>query len=120
TPQALWKVSWVLRDFGYDTELLGRDEVDERALITLRGVVKISHALEKLCLGVGHKWGKFYFVPESSELCYQSLATPLESDRCGGSTILNIVNPLVQYLPDQPTEAMSNRPNGFVVFQTGQ
>ena len=30
TPKALWKLSWFLRDFGYDTELLGRDEIDER------------------------------------------------------------------------------------------
>ena len=32
TPKALWKLSWFLRDFGYDTDLLGRDEVDEKAL----------------------------------------------------------------------------------------
>jgi hypothetical protein len=43
TPKALWKLSWFLRDFGYDTELLGRDEIDEKALVGLRGVVKISH-----------------------------------------------------------------------------
>jgi hypothetical protein len=43
TPKALWKLSWFLRDFGYDTELLGRDEIDEKALIGLRGVVKIGH-----------------------------------------------------------------------------
>ena len=43
TPKALWKLNWFLRDFGYDTELLGRDEVDERQLIGLQGVVKISH-----------------------------------------------------------------------------
>ncbi|SPF45265.1 hypothetical protein SBA1_570007 [Candidatus Sulfotelmatobacter kueseliae] len=42
-PKALWKLSWFLRDFGYDTELLGRDEVDESQLIGLRGVVKVSH-----------------------------------------------------------------------------
>ena len=42
TPKALWKLNWFLRDFGYDSELLGRDEVDERQLIGLRGVVKIS------------------------------------------------------------------------------
>ena len=41
--KALWKLNWFLRDFGYDTELLGRDEVDERQLIGLQGVVKISH-----------------------------------------------------------------------------
>ncbi len=45
TPKALWKLSWFLRDFGYDTELLGRDEVDEKALVGLRGIVKISHAV---------------------------------------------------------------------------
>jgi hypothetical protein len=39
----LWKLNWFLRDFGYDTELLGRDEVDERQLVGLKGVVKISH-----------------------------------------------------------------------------
>jgi hypothetical protein len=42
TPKALWKLSWFLRDFGYDTDLLGRDEVDEKALLGLRGVVRIS------------------------------------------------------------------------------
>src|SRR3989440_6618058 len=43
TPKALWKLSWFLRDFGYDTELLGRDELDEKDLLRLHGVVKISH-----------------------------------------------------------------------------
>ena len=43
TPKALWKLNWFLRDFGYDTELLGRDEVDEIQLVGLKGVVKISH-----------------------------------------------------------------------------
>jgi hypothetical protein len=39
----LWKLNWFLRDFGYDVELLGRDEVDERRLVGLQGAVKISH-----------------------------------------------------------------------------
>ena len=43
SPKALWKLNWFLRDFGYDTELLGRDEVDEQQLVGLKGVVKISH-----------------------------------------------------------------------------
>ena len=29
--------------FGYDADLLGRDEVDEKALLGLRGIVEISH-----------------------------------------------------------------------------
>jgi hypothetical protein len=43
TPKALWKLRWFLRDFGYDTDLMGRDEVDEKALMGLRGIVRISH-----------------------------------------------------------------------------
>jgi hypothetical protein len=42
-PKALWKLNWFLRDFGYDTDMLGRDEVDETQLLGLKGVVKISH-----------------------------------------------------------------------------
>jgi hypothetical protein len=43
TPKALWKLRWFLRDFGYDPNLMGQDEVDERALRGLRGIVRISH-----------------------------------------------------------------------------
>jgi hypothetical protein len=45
TPKALWKFSWFLRDFGYDTEFFGRDEIDDKALIGLRGVVKLSNSV---------------------------------------------------------------------------
>jgi hypothetical protein len=41
--KALWKLRWFLRDFGYDQDLMGRDEVDERALVGLKGVVRVSH-----------------------------------------------------------------------------
>jgi hypothetical protein len=43
TSKALWKLGWFLRDFLYDPELFGREEIDEKALFGLRGVVKISH-----------------------------------------------------------------------------
>lgn len=43
TIKALWKLSWFLKDFGYDTELLDRDELDEKALSGLRGVVRVSY-----------------------------------------------------------------------------
>jgi len=43
TAKALWKLRWFLRDFGYDPDLMGRDEVDEKALVGLRGIVRISH-----------------------------------------------------------------------------
>ena len=45
TAKALWKFNWFLRDFGYDPELLGRDEVDDKNLVGLSGVVKISHSV---------------------------------------------------------------------------
>ena len=45
TPKAMWKLTWFLRDFGYDSELLGKDEIDDKALVGLRGVVKISHTV---------------------------------------------------------------------------
>ena len=43
--KTLWKLSWFLRDFGYDPELLGRDEVDEKRAVGLTGVVKISNVV---------------------------------------------------------------------------
>lgn len=43
--KALWKLNWFLRDFGYDTELLARDEVDEAQIVGLQGIVKVSHIL---------------------------------------------------------------------------
>jgi len=45
TPRGLWKLNWFLRDFGYGTELLGRNEVDETELVGLNGVVKIGHVV---------------------------------------------------------------------------
>jgi len=41
--KALWKLGWFLRDFLYDPDLLSTEDVDEKALSGLRGVVKISH-----------------------------------------------------------------------------
>jgi len=42
SPKALWKLRWFLRDFGYNPDLMGRDEIDEKALLGLRGIVRIS------------------------------------------------------------------------------
>ncbi len=43
TPKALWRLSWFLRDFGYDQDLLGHDEIDDKRLVGLQGVLKVSH-----------------------------------------------------------------------------
>jgi hypothetical protein len=45
TPRALWKLNWFLLDFGYDIELLGQDEIDDKNLVGLRGVIKVSHVV---------------------------------------------------------------------------
>ena len=45
TEKAMWKLGWFLRDFLYDPELLAHERVDEKALLGLCGVVKISHTV---------------------------------------------------------------------------
>ena len=45
TQKAMWKLGWFLRDFLYDPELLAHEQVDEKALRGLCGVVKISHVV---------------------------------------------------------------------------
>jgi hypothetical protein len=40
TEKSLWKLNWFLRGFGYHPDLLGRDEVDEKAFLA-----HISHSL---------------------------------------------------------------------------
>jgi len=45
TQKAMWKLGWFLRDFLYDPELLAHEQIDEKALVGLRGVVKISHVM---------------------------------------------------------------------------
>lgn len=43
--KSLWKLNWFLRDFGYDPDLLERNEVDDKSLVGLCGVVKITHSV---------------------------------------------------------------------------
>jgi hypothetical protein len=42
THKSLWKLNWFLRDFGYDPDLLGRDEVDEKSLLGLTGILRTT------------------------------------------------------------------------------
>jgi hypothetical protein len=44
-PKAMWKLSWFLREFGYDAELMRRGEIDDQALVDLWGVIKVSQAI---------------------------------------------------------------------------
>lgn len=46
TERALWKLRWFLRDFGYDQDLPAQEQVDEKALINLRGVLRTTHVTQ--------------------------------------------------------------------------
>jgi hypothetical protein len=74
SPRALWKLSWFLRDFDYDTELLGRDELDEKRLVGLQGVIKVSHTtangrtyLNLDAFAPAGAWDEFMAMPPASE-----------------------------------------------------
>ena len=43
TVKALWKLNWFLKDFGYDPELLTNDEIEEKAVVGLKGIVHLNH-----------------------------------------------------------------------------
>jgi len=42
TERALWKLSWFLKDFGYDQGLLNEEQIDAKAVVGLKGVVRVS------------------------------------------------------------------------------
>jgi hypothetical protein len=42
TARAMWKLIWFLRDFGYDSELLAKNEIDDKTLVDLWGVVSTA------------------------------------------------------------------------------
>ena len=74
TEKALWKLSWFLRDFGYDAELLGRDELDEKRMVGLTGVVKVSHTtvngrtyLNLDAFAPAGEWDEFSLLPPQIE-----------------------------------------------------
>ena len=41
--RALWKLRWFLTDFGYDSDLFNADELDDRRVIGLEGVIRLAH-----------------------------------------------------------------------------
>ena len=77
TPKALWKLAWFLRDFGYDVELLGRDELDEKRIVGLEGVVRVSHAtvngrtyLNLDAFASSGEWDEFSSLPPQKESAF--------------------------------------------------
>jgi hypothetical protein len=41
--RALWKLHWFLSDFGYDAELLAAEELDDRRVVGLEGVIRLAY-----------------------------------------------------------------------------
>ena len=41
--RALWKLRWFLNDFNYDAELLAADELDDRRVVGLEGVIRLAY-----------------------------------------------------------------------------
>jgi hypothetical protein len=41
--RALWKLRWFLSDFGYDAELMAAEELDDRRVAGLEGVIRLSY-----------------------------------------------------------------------------
>jgi len=75
--KALWKLNWFLRDFGYDSESIEREEVDEARLVGLHGIVKVSHVVAN-----GSSWLRFDgFAPTRrwEELSPANLDVPQET-----------------------------------------
>lgn len=82
TQKAMWKLGWFLRDFLYDPEFLAKEQVDERSLFGLRGVVKISHAVfNGISLirfdgfAPASHWEELYAAPVSSASLSESEAS---------------------------------------------
>jgi hypothetical protein len=79
TQKAMWKLGWFLRDFLYDPELLAHEQVDEKGLPGLCGVVKISHIVIN-GISLTNLDG---FAPASQweELCAASVSNASRSNR---------------------------------------
>jgi hypothetical protein len=82
TERALWKLNWFLRDFGYDPELLCRDQIDEKALLNLHGVVRTSFT---------SLHGRSYqnldaFAPAAEWEAFSCKATPAFRSDCAAGT----------------------------------
>ena len=41
--RAIWKLRWFLNDFNYDAELLAADELDDRRVVGLEGVIRLAY-----------------------------------------------------------------------------
>ena len=80
TERALWKLNWFLQDFAYDSDLLNRDQIDEKALLNLRGVVRTT--VTKLN-GRSHQNLDAFAPAEEWAAVPQTAENQAEAERCG-------------------------------------
>jgi hypothetical protein len=74
TPRALWKLNWFLRDFGYDADLLSREQIDDKALVGLVGIVRTSRGTS-----MGRAFLKFEAFAPQSEWKFLSSTTGMSA-----------------------------------------
>jgi hypothetical protein len=72
--RALWKLRWFLHDFNYDADLLGADELVDRRVVGLEGVIRLAYwgsdghrRLDVQGFGPSEGWAKGSLVPEPGE-----------------------------------------------------
>lgn len=71
--RALWKLRWFLSDFGYDTELLAGELLDDRRVVGLEGVIRLAYwgpdghrRLDVQGFAPTDRWGELHHEPEAS------------------------------------------------------
>jgi hypothetical protein len=72
--RALWKLRWFLHDFNYDAELLAADELDDRRVVGLEGVIRLAYwgddghrRLDVQGFAPSERWGELSVHPSPSE-----------------------------------------------------
>jgi hypothetical protein len=65
--RALWKLRWFLKDFAYDPDLLAADELDDRRVVGLEGVIRLAYwgndghrRLDVQGFAPSERWGDLY------------------------------------------------------------
>ena len=72
--RALWKLRWFLNDFNYDPELLAAEELDDRRVVGLEGVIRLAYwgsdghrRLDVQGFAPSERWGDLSVHPVSDE-----------------------------------------------------
>ena len=72
--RALWKLRWFLNDFNYDPDLLAAEELDDRRVVGLEGVIRLAYwgndghrRLDVQGFAPSERWGDLSGHPVSDE-----------------------------------------------------